>query len=151
MAILAFVLIVVAGADLQASGTGSCAGWGNCSGWTHLTTSSGSLSQLHLAVAGLTGLMTIALVGLSWFRLRDDHRVMRAAMVALALICVQVVAVLLPSGTTSAAWGAAIHLAGTALLLALALYLITLPIVHKFRATSVSSFVHSTGRYRALR
>ena len=44
----------------------------------------------HLAVAGLTGLVTIALVSLSWLRLRDDHRVMRAAMLAFVLICVPI-------------------------------------------------------------
>jgi len=124
IALLALVLIIVAGADLRSTGTATCAGWGDCSGWTHLTSTSGTIGRLHLAVAGLTGVATIALVAFSWMRLRDDARVMRAAVLALGLIGAQVIAVALPGDTTAAAWGASIHLGATALLLALSLYLV---------------------------
>jgi protoheme IX farnesyltransferase len=145
VAILAFALIVVAGADLRASGTDACAGWGDCSGWTYLTAESGAIGRLHLAVAGLTGLATIALVALAWLRLRDDHRVMRAAVAALALIGVQVVAVTLPGGGSAASWGATAHLGATALLLALAIYLVALPSWQALRASALAA-----GSYPAI-
>jgi protoheme IX farnesyltransferase len=143
VALLAFVLIIVAGADLRSTGTDTCAGWGDCSGWTYLTSTSGAVGRLHLAIAGLTGLTTIALVALSWLQLRDDRRVMRAAVLALALIGVQAVAVTLPGGQSAAAWGATVHLGATALLLALSLYLISLT---QWRPAHVAT----TSGYRSL-
>jgi protoheme IX farnesyltransferase len=142
VAILAFALIVVAGADLRASGTDACAGWGDCSGWTYLTAESGAIGRLHLAVAGLTGLATIALVALAWLRLRDDGRVMRAAVAALALIGVQIVAVTLPGGGSAASWGATAHLGATALLLALAIYLVALPSWQALRGSALTASVY---------
>ncbi|HEX5166479.1 MAG TPA: heme o synthase [Thermomicrobiales bacterium] len=145
VAMLAFALIVVAGADLPASGTDTCTGWGDCSGWTYLSSASGAIGRLHLAVAGLTGLATIALVALAWLRLRDDSRVIRAAIAALGLIGVQVVAVLLPASDAAASWGATIHFAATALLLALAIYLVALPSWQALRAATTA-----TSRYRTV-
>ncbi len=139
VAILAFALIVVAGADLRAAGTDTCAGWGDCSGWTYLTSESNAIGRLHLAVAGLTGLASIALIALAWLRLRDDLRVMRAAIATLALIGVQVVAVMLPGGGSAATWGATTHLGATALLLALAIYISAIPAWQSLRAAALTS------------
>ncbi|MEX1157913.1 MAG: heme o synthase [Thermomicrobiales bacterium] len=151
VAILAFALIVVAGANPRTTGADACSGWGDCSGWTHLTGGSGAVGRLHLAAAGLTGLATIALVALAWLRLRDDRRVIRAALAALALIGVQLGAILLPGGETAAIWGAAAHLAATALLLALALYLIALPMLQQLRAATLATARgQALGHYRTL-
>ena len=150
VAILAFVLIIVAGTDLRSSGTDSCAGWGDCSGWTSMTGEAGAIGRLHLAVAGLTGLTTISLVALAWLRLRDDRRVMRAAVAAVALIGVQVVAVTLPGGSSAATWGATAHLAATALLLALALYLVALPSLLAPRTTTLAADIRAPAHYRTL-
>ncbi|MGH9176506.1 MAG: COX15/CtaA family protein, partial [Vicinamibacterales bacterium] len=149
VAILAFALIVVAGADLRAGGTDGCAGWGDCSGWTHLSTTSGAIGRLHLAVAGVTGLATISLVALSWLRLQDDRRVVRASIAALALIGAQLGSVLLPGGGQAAILGATTHLAATALLLALALYLATLPAIDRLRRSAIANTTNP-GRERAL-
>ncbi|HYI14141.1 MAG TPA: hypothetical protein VEX37_02045, partial [Thermomicrobiales bacterium] len=145
VAILAFALIVVAGADLRASESDACAGWGDCSGWTYMTGDSGTIGRLHLAVAGLTGITTIALVAFAWLRLRDDHRVMRAAVAALALIGVQAVAVALPGDGSAATWGATAHLGATALLLALAIYLVAIPSWRVLRASAFASGASRAG------
>jgi len=150
VAILAFVLIVVTGADLRTTGTDACAGWGDCSGWSSLTSDSSAIGRLHLTVAGLTGLATIALVALTWLRLRDDSRVVRAAGVALALIGVQIIAVILPGGGSAATWGATAHLAATALLLALALYLVNIMAWQIPHSTTLTTHGSLTRHYRAL-
>ena len=143
VAILAFALIVVAGADARSAPTGS--------GWTHLTGESAAIGRLHLAVAGMTGVTTIALVALAWLRLRDDSRVIRAALAALALLGVQLAAIVLPGGGSATIWGATAHLAATALLLALALYLIALPMLQYLRATTLATARgQALGHYRAL-
>ncbi len=122
LAALALALIVVAGIDASKT-SGACASWGQCSGWSFLAHSAGPVGALHLAVSGLIGLATIALLAIGRL-VRDDARVTAIAMGAAALILVQFGMLFVPASGTAAVWAATIHLAATALLLACALALV---------------------------
>ena len=122
LAVLALVLIVVAGFDSGVA-PGACASWGQCSGWSFLAHSAGPVGALHLAVSGLIGMATVALLAVSRL-IRGDARVNAMAAVAAALILVQLGTIFVPASGAAAVWAATAHLGATALLLACALALV---------------------------
>jgi heme o synthase len=117
VALLAFMLIVVAGLDLGVSGG---------TNWTSISRPESAIGAAHLTVAFLTGIATIMLVIIAWLRLHDDGRIIRAASMSLALILIQAFALATPASRANPSWATTVHVGATALLLATALYLGTL-------------------------
>jgi len=141
LAVLALALIVVAGLDTGTT-SATCASWGHCSGWDFLAHSAGPIGALHLAVAGLIGLATVALLAATRL-VRDTARVHGIALVAAGLILVQIGAIFVPAAGAAAVWAATLHLAATALLLACALALVH-PLVPASRLKALRSTTAGT-------
>jgi protoheme IX farnesyltransferase len=134
VAVCAFALIVVAGLDIEQNSLTACTGPAECSAWDTLSRASGPVPASHLTVALLTGVSAVVLVAATWFRLREDRRVLSAGAATLLLILLQ-----LASLSLSASAAAAIHLGATALLLALALYLALMPTLERVHSSSAST------------
>ena len=133
VAVLALVLIAVTGFERRLAVEAACAGWGDCSGWHYLSQVSGKVGALHLGVTSQLGLLTIGLLGLAWTRLRDDVRVLRAAMSAALLMIVQLGMLFVPASGQAATVAASVHVGATALLLAVAIYVVLLPFRQRVR------------------
>jgi protoheme IX farnesyltransferase len=150
VAMLALVLIGVAGFDRQIVSDSACASWGACSGWAFLAHSAGPIGAMHLVVAGLIAVVTIGLLATSQTWLRDDRLVSRVTLAATVLIMIQIGTIFVPASGTTAVWAATIHLVATALLLASALALIVMPAAVRPRRWQTVSAIAQTDTARLL-
>jgi heme A synthase len=116
VSLLALALIIVAGLDLGANGVRA---------FTASSMPGTSIGAAHLAVALLTAVATLILVAVAWLRVRDNAQVLRASVLALVLITVQLTSMSAGGSSVSAAWAASVHFGATALLMATALVLVT--------------------------
>jgi heme o synthase len=114
VALLALVLLAVSGMDLASNGGGS---------WASFSAPHSTVGATHLAVAFVTGGLTLLLTAVARLRLRDDSVVLRAALIAAMLIAVQLLSLFGPLSSVHVDWSAAAHFGATALLLATAVFI----------------------------